>query len=575
MIYHFDMSRFSSRKSSLFLALILLTMTSLSSNTMVADSPLIITEKPYFTLTRAWEDLSLLYDNYYHNSTEVDEEIDRFHSLVPELVDVEVIGQSYLGKDIRVLKITNEERTYQKAKAFVCAQHHGREQISTETALRFIAYLLNNYQENQTITDFIDYQEIYVIPTVNPDALDIVVDQGDYWLRKNLRPWDDDSDGLFEEDHIEDVDLDGVVSSFDVYDNTNPANPLYLYTFYEGIDNDGDGEINEDKIGYTDLNRNYDSFWRDGSGWENDTQSQVYPGPTPFSEPETQAVRDFMLQHRFGMAYSLHSGINATFFADNEYGWAEPSLYWQMVLDYSEILPPSYTEIYLDPAKTPFTREEPSYALAGGWDTWAYFERDILAPITFELYRNLSSILPDAETVIVNNSTHLILEWTEIYGYFTPEDNYINALWNDVRPGFDYLLQNTPRLNLDLNISYLGKPEDGEVQINVTCENLSPRIKTMDRIYVQDANGSVISSYNMFAAGYSAIFNPTANLGNLAISEGEYPITIGNEYVGYREYLISIITETLDTNSGFTIGLSILGVSIISLSLRKMSRKKR
>ena len=99
-------------------------------------------------------------------------------------------------------------------------------------------------------------------------------------------------------------------------------------------------------IGHTDLNRNYDSYWRDGRGWSDDTQSQIFPGHSPFSEPETSAFRDFAMNHFFAMSYSLHSGINATFFTDKEDGWTEPTLYWQMVLDYREILPPSYTEVY-------------------------------------------------------------------------------------------------------------------------------------------------------------------------------------------------------------------------------------
>jgi len=568
------MKRFTLRRSALFLVLIFLTITNFAIPTSSCDDTIIIVEFPYFTITRDWEDISLLYDNIYHNSTEVDEEIDRFHSLVPELIDMEVIGQSYQGKDMRVLKITNEERTYQKAKTLVCAQHHGREQISTEMALRFILYLLNNYQENQMITDFIDFQEIYVIPTVNPDALDMVVDQGDYWLRKNLRPWDDDSDGLFEEDHIEDVDLDGVVSSFDVYDNTNPANPIYQYTYYEGIDNDADGEVNEDTYGYTDLNRNYDSYWREGSGWEDDTQSQIYPGPTPFSEPETQAVSSFMMQHRFGMAYSLHSGINATFFADGESGWVEPSLYWQMVQDYRQILPSSYTDIYFEPESVVQKHEEPSYVLAGGWDTWAYFERDVLVPITFEVYRNLSSVLPGAETVLVENSTHLILEWTEIYGYFTPEDPYINDLWADIRPGFTYLLNNTPRLEFIFDIDFVNQNSD-EFKLDVTYTNLSPRIKTMDPIYYFDNNDSLVASHAMIPADTSYLLTLTKHLADIAQFEADYPITIGNDYVGYREYIICTEFETLDTNSGFTIGLSILGVVIISISSIIFKKKKR
>ncbi|TFG94104.1 hypothetical protein E4H12_15775, partial [Candidatus Thorarchaeota archaeon] len=97
------------------------------------------------SITRTWDDVSLLYDNQWHDSAKVDEEIENIHSSVPELVDIEVIGQSYQGKNITSLRITNEQNTVQKAKTLVVAQHHGREQITVEMALRFVLRLLNNY----------------------------------------------------------------------------------------------------------------------------------------------------------------------------------------------------------------------------------------------------------------------------------------------------------------------------------------------------------------------------------------------------------------------------------------------
>ncbi len=254
------------KKSTLMITVFFVVLIGFSLNVSASSVSVEIDEIQLLDISRTWEDVSLLYDNFFHDSAELDQEINRFHDLAPDIIDLEVIGQSYLGKNLTALRITNELRTQQKAKALVVAQHHGREQITVEIALRFIIYLLNNYQVNETITNYIDNQEIYVIPTLNPDALDIVVNEGNHWLRKNVRPWDDDNDTFFDEDPREDVTGDGKVSSFDVYDNTNPSNPVYLYSYYEGNDTDGDGDINEDMIGYTDLNRNYGSYWRDGSG---------------------------------------------------------------------------------------------------------------------------------------------------------------------------------------------------------------------------------------------------------------------------------------------------------------------
>ncbi|MCE7749308.1 MAG: zinc carboxypeptidase, partial [Candidatus Heimdallarchaeota archaeon] len=509
----------------------------------------IITPNPS-EIDRTWDDLDLLYDNHFHNSSEVYEEIEYIHDTVPELVDLEVIGQTYLGKDIISLRITNENRPVQKAKTLVVSHHHGREQISIEIALRFVLYLLNNYQENDTITDFIDNQEIYVIPALNLDSLDLVINEDNHWLRKNLRPWDDDNDGLFEEDRAEDVSGDGIVSSFDVFDNTNPSNPIYLYTYYEGIDNDLDGLVNEDDVGYTDLNRNYDSYWRDGVGWSPDTESQVYPGPIPFSEPETRAFRDFALNHSFGMSYSLHSGINATYFADDGYDWAEPDLYGKMVQDYSKILPPSYTEMYTVYGQNTY----PEAALAGGWDTWMYFERDCLAPITFELYRNYSSIALGAEIVVEENSTHLILEWKSIYDYFNPYPQYIDALWSDVRPGFDYLLDNTPRLTIIPEVLSGGYKLDDEVELSFNVTNLSPRIKTMDTIDLYTFDGTLLGNSSSINANSNSLLSFILTL-PYDLGEEVYEIKLGNNFTGYYHFVLG-----RSSAAGLSIGPTILGV---------------
>ena len=218
----------------------------------ISDDVPQIVEVTVPSITRTWDPVSLLYDNQWHDSAEVEEEIENIHSSVPELVDVEVIGQSYQGKNISSIRITNEQNTVQKAKTLVVAHHHGREQISIEMSLRFILRLLNGYGEDPVLTEYVDTQEIYVILTINPDALDVVVNEGNHWLRKNLRPYDNDGDGLFGEDTAEDTDGDGHISEFYVYLKDTPSEDPHIddfdYYYREGIDNDGDGEINEDEV---------------------------------------------------------------------------------------------------------------------------------------------------------------------------------------------------------------------------------------------------------------------------------------------------------------------------------------
>jgi hypothetical protein len=53
----------------------------------------------------------------------------------------------------------------------------------------------------------------------------------------------------------------------------------------EGLDNDGDGWFNEDRVGGVDLNRNFPANW---------SAKQFASGPFPLSEPETWALANYI-----------------------------------------------------------------------------------------------------------------------------------------------------------------------------------------------------------------------------------------------------------------------------------------
>ncbi|TFG26684.1 hypothetical protein EU527_19460, partial [Candidatus Thorarchaeota archaeon] len=128
----------------------------------------IITRFDSIPVVRTWEMIGLLYEGIFHDPSQVDEEIENICETVPDLIAVDVIGQSIEGRNITCIRITNELNPIQKAKTLIVAHHHGREQITVELALRFILYLLNGYGIDDTITEYVDTQEIYVIPTLNP-----------------------------------------------------------------------------------------------------------------------------------------------------------------------------------------------------------------------------------------------------------------------------------------------------------------------------------------------------------------------------------------------------------------------
>jgi hypothetical protein len=517
-----------------------------------------ITNRPLTTLT-------LQYPRQFHDYYEMEEEIVYFHSQAPDLIDLNVIGHSYNGLNISCLRITNEADTRQKAKTLIVAHHHGREQITVEAALRLIMRLINNYGIDATLTEYVDTQEIYIIPSLNPDTLEYVVNQGNYWLRKNLRPFDHDLDGEFDEDGYEDINGDGTISAFDVYD---AGGIHYLFTYFEGIDNDADGEINEDPLGYVDLNRNYASGFGNEPGSSADPYSDAYHGPSAFSEPETQVFRDFAIQHRFAMAYSLHSGINATYLPSDQYdNWVEPLLYTAVYNDLESLLPSWWNE---DPGYNAQSSTSIHDNLAAGyyglWQDWMYEQRNTAVPICFEIYRNASSVSASSTNVIEDNETHYIEEWTGIYGYFNPVDAGIDALWNDITPAFDYLLQLTPRLTATVSSAIF---QNDTITTSINIHNLSPRLSTIDEIEFRNTDGLLIHTTPVIAAAQSGPVSLTLSQTELGTNN---TLVIGNNYTGYIQLRI---TEVIPPPiPGFPITSILLG-TIAAMGILIVIRRKR
>ena len=453
-------------------------------------------------------------------------ELTLLQDTAPNLVEITEIGKSYYNKTIVSVKITNEFRNYNKTPSLIVSHHHAREQITVEIAVRLMFYLINNYETDEAVTNLLDTYDIYILPTINPDGLDQVVNFEDYWLRKNLKPFDDDNDGLFDEDHMEDTNDDGVISGFEVYDRIN-NNWVYNYTYYEGIDNDGDGLINEDMRGYVDLNRNYPSFFKDGTSWSEDTQSPVYPGEAPFSEIETQVYRDFALNHKFAFAYSLHSGINATFFPGNAHGgWMEPQLYTEIINEMAVILPPSFNDFGT-------LSQHVHSAVAGTWDNWMY-DRGTIVPITLEIFH--AAAADEAYYMAEQNATHMIWQLDDIFGYFNPQKEDIQSLFEELIPSFDYMFEKTPRLEVEISEIKL---TNDELTIKTDISNLSDLLSTQNQIYLNSdlgyANGKSVDPDEKETIKFI--------IGNYNQGQ-EFAFEIGNEFTGFYSFRITGVIGT-------------------------------
>jgi hypothetical protein len=194
----------------------------------------------------------------YHTYAETESVLAALAGDFPSIASATVIGQSWQARNITVLKISDNVATNEsEPEILYMGCHHARELMSVEIPLRFAIYLLANYGVDPTVTGYVDNREIFIVPMVNPDGHYYVqLNHGgssNNWWRKNRR-------------------------------------------------NNGDGSYG------VDLNRNYGYEWGyDDFGSSPSPLSITYRGPSAFSEPETQAIRNFVQAHEFNVWLSYHS----------------------------------------------------------------------------------------------------------------------------------------------------------------------------------------------------------------------------------------------------------------------------
>lgn len=319
-----------------------------------------------FAPSSAWEWTKFLDWVHYHNYTEMTTILSGLNDTYSYIVDVFPIGQSRRSRDVYCMRLTNESDAKPKPEVLFVGYHHAQEQISAELPLYWIVDAATNYGLDENLTNLLSTREIYVIVALNVDGLDLF--ESNDRQRKNARQIDEDADGSFDEDPPEDLNGNGLIEV--LVNHTDPYNPESVG--YEGTDNDADGANGEDWIGGVDLNRNYPVGWENAAS---DPSSSVYRGPAPFSEPETQAIRDLVLEHNFTYAISFHSGLE---FIIYPWGYtADPTPDDAKFLEIAQGLS----------SITGGTQYASPTVMYGIWDDWMYEEAGVLA-LTCEIFRN-------------------------------------------------------------------------------------------------------------------------------------------------------------------------------------------
>ena len=127
----------------------------------------------------------------YRTVDEIYAQLDQWAAIYPGFTFLFTTGQSYEGRPLRVMRLTNEATgTSNKPIFFLMANIHGRELITPETALVFMQYLLENYDVDPDVTWLLDEHLIYILTTANPDG-HVKNEPGQPWAywRKNTHSY--------------------------------------------------------------------------------------------------------------------------------------------------------------------------------------------------------------------------------------------------------------------------------------------------------------------------------------------------------------------------------------------------
>ncbi|HMS63671.1 MAG TPA: M14 family metallopeptidase, partial [Ignavibacteria bacterium] len=219
----------------------------------------------------------------FYTYNEIVQKLDSMRLRYPNLISVKQnIGTTVEARVIWAVKISdnpdvNESAT--EAAIYFDALHHAREPESMACSMYYMYWLLENYATNPEAAYLINNREIYFVPVVNADGY--------------------------------------------VYNQT--TNP-----------NGGGGwrknRKNSGSCFGVDLNRNYNYGWGFNSGSSSDPCSETYRGPSAGSEPETQAIKNFVLQIRPKISFTMHSYAGRYL---NPYGYNDTAVSYNIYSEFS------------------------------------------------------------------------------------------------------------------------------------------------------------------------------------------------------------------------------------------------
>lgn len=297
----------------------------------------------------------------YSESTEI---FKKLQNKYPNNLKLESIGETWEKREINLLTISKDlKNAHKKPALFYTGTIHAREWIGHELAIDFAIYVLENLETDPTLQIYLNESTIYMVPCANPDGYEYSRNHFSFW-RKNRRQ---NADGTY------------------------------------GVD----------------LNRNFPIGFIKSTA----TTSNVYGGAEAFSEPETQALRDFVLSHpNITIALDYHSQGNV-FFPAHDFRHED-------TMDTSDmnILCANMAEEIrkISGREYGIHQGKPPAKLISGSGREFYYSQGIIASVVEVGTRNISDYMEDMNENIREHIPALLIALKETDNY--EKDNSVNRV---------------------------------------------------------------------------------------------------------------------------------------------------
>jgi len=246
----------------------------------------------------------------YHAFAEFSAALRGLAETAGEAASLKSLAKTHGGREVWLLtiaapgKVPPEERQTLLIVGGADADHPAGSETALNVARRLVMALTE--EPDSGAAHMLAQRTVYIIPRLNPDGVETYFESIKRGAREDTQPIDNDRDAATDEDGPDDLNGDKLITVMRVPDPegewiVDPDEPRLLkkadrnmgergiYKLVsEGIDDDGDGEINEDGPGGIDGDRNWPHLFEAG---------EKPAGIHQLSQPENRALAQFVVGH--------------------------------------------------------------------------------------------------------------------------------------------------------------------------------------------------------------------------------------------------------------------------------------